>query len=259
MNRRLSALDRFAVVSNSDAHSPRKLAREATCFDSELSYPGILSALRERDPERFTGTIEFYPEEGKYHYDGHRKCGVCWQPKQTLAAAGLCPECGRKLTVGVRHRVEKLADRPEGAEEESERRAGFEYLIPLAEVISSSVGVGPTSKKVQTIYHALLAALGPELDVLRTVTPDEIAGCGQPIVAEGVRRMRAGQVHIEPGFDGERGAVSAGGAGAAFRDATGGRGGAARGGGDRRRGSVGWGDRHRTRGRRESRGPAGFG
>ena len=207
MNRRLSALDRFAVVSNSDAHSPRKLAREATCFDTELSYPGILSALRERDPERFTGTIEFYPEEGKYHYDGHRKCGVCWQPKQTLAAEGLCPECGRKLTVGVLHRVEKLADRPEAAEEESERRPGFEYLIPLAEVISSSVGVGPTSKKVQTIYHALLAALGPELDVLRTVTPDEIAGCGQPIVAEGVRRMRAGQVHIEPGFDGEFGKI----------------------------------------------------
>ena len=99
MNRRLSALDRFSVVSNSDAHSPRKLAREATCFDTELSYAAILSALRDRDPERFTGTLEFYPEEGKYHYDGHRKCGVCWTPEQTLAAEGLCPECGRKLVV----------------------------------------------------------------------------------------------------------------------------------------------------------------
>jgi uncharacterized protein (TIGR00375 family) len=207
MNRRLSALDRFAVVSNSDAHSPRKLAREATCFDTELSYPGILSALRDRDPKRFTGTLEFYPEEGKYHYDGHRKCGVCWKPEQTLAAAGLCPECGRKLTVGVLHRVEKLADRPEGVDAESESRPEFEYLIPLAEVISSSVGVGPNSKKVQTIYHALLGALGPELDVLRMATPDEIAACGQLIVAEGVRRMRAGQVHIEPGFDGEFGRI----------------------------------------------------
>ena len=205
MNGRLSQLDRFAVVSNSDAHSPRKLAREATCFDTELSYRGMLEALRDRDPGRFTGTIEFYPEEGKYHYDGHRKCGVCWKPQQTIAAGGLCPECGRRLTVGVLHRVEKLADRGEG-EAAPERR--FEYLIPLEEVIGSALGVGPNSKKVQRIYHALVESLGPELDVLRTADTAKIAqSSGQPLVAEGVRRMRNGKVRIAPGYDGEYGRI----------------------------------------------------
>ena len=205
MNGRLSQLDRFAVVSNSDAHSPRKLAREATCFDTELSYRGMLEALRDRDPQRFTGTIEFYPEEGKYHYDGHRKCGVCWTPTQTIAAGGLCPECGRKVTVGVLHRVEKLADRGEG---EAAPERWFEYLIPLEEVIGSALGVGPNSKKVQRIYHALVAQLGPELDVLRTADIAKIAQSGgQPLVAEGVRRMRSGKVAIAPGYDGEYGRI----------------------------------------------------
>ena len=205
MNGRLSQLDRFAVVSNSDAHSPRKLAREATCFDTELSYRGILEALRDRDPGRFTGTIEFYPEEGKYHYDGHRKCGVCWKPEQTIAAAGLCPECGRKLTVGVLHRVEKLADRGEG-EAAPERR--FEYLIPLEEVIGSALGVGPNSKKVQGVYFALVEKIGPELEILRNADTAKIAQCsGQSLVAEGVRRMRSGKVAIAPGYDGEYGKI----------------------------------------------------
>jgi uncharacterized protein (TIGR00375 family) len=113
MNSRLSMLDRYALVSNSDAHSPPKLGREATCYDTELSYAGMYEALRTRDASRFTGTLEFYPEQGKYHLDGHRKCGICWSPTQTLVADGVCPECGRNLTVGVQHRVELLADRQE--------------------------------------------------------------------------------------------------------------------------------------------------
>ena len=205
MNERLSALDRYAIVSNSDAHSPQKLGREATCFDTELSYPAICAALRQRDPARFTGTLEFYPQEGKYHYDGHRKCAVCWKPAQTLAAAGLCPVCGRKLTVGVLHRVEKLADRPEG--EGPAERQSFEYLIPLAEVIAAAVGVGPQSKTVRRIYDKLLAALGPELTILRSASAAAIAACGENLVAEGVRRMRAGSVDILPGYDGEYGKV----------------------------------------------------
>ena len=116
MNTRLSALDRFAIISNSDAHSAPKLAREATCFNTELGYAAIYTALKERDRTRFTGTLEFYPEEGKYHYDGHRKCQIRWKPAQTLQAEGRCPVCGGKLTVGVLHRVERLADRPEEAE-----------------------------------------------------------------------------------------------------------------------------------------------
>ena len=205
MNSRLSALDRYAVVSNSDAHSPSRLGREATCFDTELSYTGMREALRSRDPSRFTGTIEFYPEEGKYHYDGHRKCGVRWKPAQTRAAGGLCPECGRKLTVGVLHRVESLADR--GEQEPPPVERPFEHLIALDEVIGSCIGVGPKSKRVQGVYRKLLEQLGPELPVLRAVDPERIAACGEPLVAEGVRRMREGRVSIEPGYDGEYGVI----------------------------------------------------
>lgn len=205
MNGRLSELDRFAIVSNSDAHSPQKLAREGTCFDTERSYPALLAALRSRDPLRFTGTLEFYPEEGKYHYDGHRKCQVRWKPAQTLAAGGVCPECGQSLTVGVLHRVERLADRPEGSE--PAKRQSFEYLIPLSEVIGSSLGVGPSTKKAQAVYHQLLTALGTELHILRAVPVEQIARCGEGLVAEGVRRMRAGQVQIAAGYDGEYGTI----------------------------------------------------
>jgi uncharacterized protein (TIGR00375 family) len=205
MNWRLSALDRLAIVSNSDAHSPRKLGREATCFDTELSYPGIHAALSHPRSGRLAGTLEFYPEEGKYHYDGHRKCGVCWRPPQTLAAEGRCSVCGRPVTVGVLHRVELLADRPEEAT--SSARPPFEYLIPLEEVIGSCLGMGVGSQRVQTIYDRLLAQLGPELQILRSVDPEEVARQGEPLVAEGLRRMRRGEVNIAPGYDGEFGRI----------------------------------------------------
>ena len=206
MNWRLSALDRYAIVSNSDAHSPQKLAREATCFDTECSYPGIYAALKDRDPARFLGTLEFYPEEGKYHYDGHRKCAVCYKPAQTLAAEGICPVCGHKLTVGVLHRVERLADRPDGFRPDF--APSYEYLIPLDEVIGAAIGVGPKSKKVRAVYDRLLVEIGPELDVLRRAGLAAIESCGGPLVAEGVRRMRCGEVDIYPGHDGEYGVVS---------------------------------------------------
>ena len=206
MNWRLSALDRYAIVSNSDAHSPQKLAREATCFDTECSYPGIYAALKDRDPARFLGTLEFYPEEGKYHYDGHRKCAVCYKPAQTLAAEGICPVCGRKLTVGVLHRVERLADRPDGFRPDF--APSYEYLIPLDEVIGAAIGVGPKSKKVRAVYDRLLAEIGPELEVLRHAGLAAIESCAGPLVAEGVRRMRCGEVDIYPGHDGEYGVVS---------------------------------------------------
>ena len=206
MNWRLSALDRYAIVSNSDAHSPQKLAREATCFDTECSYLGIYAALKDRDPARFLGTLEFYPEEGKYHYDGHRKCSVCYKPAQTLAAEGICPVCGRKLTVGVLHRVELLADRPEGFRPDV--APSYEYLIPLDEVIGAAVGVGPKSKKVRAVYDRLLVEVGTELEVLRRAGLDAIESCAGPLVAEGVRRMRCGEVEIYPGHDGEYGVIS---------------------------------------------------
>ncbi len=205
MNWRLSMLDRYAIVSNSDAHSPQKLAREATCFDTELSYRGIYDALKTRDPERFLGTLEFFPEEGKYHLDGHRKCGICWEPRRTLAADCLCPECGKRLTVGVLHRVEHLADREAG--DRPALAPPYENLIPLKEIIGSVFGVGPTSKRVQRVYERLLAELGPELAILRDASPEAIAGCGEALVAEGVRRMRSGEVEIAAGYDGVYGRI----------------------------------------------------
>ena len=205
MNSRLSALDRYAVVSNSDAHSPSRLGREATCFDTDLSYTGLLEALRSRDPSRFTGTIEFYPEEGKYHYDGHRKCGVRWKPAETRAAGGLCPECGRKLTVGVLHRVEALADR--GEEEEPPVERPFEYLIALDEVIGSCIGVGPKSKRVQGDSPEPAGAARPGAVRAARRGPGAHRRLREPLVAEGVRRMREGRVAIEPGYDGEYGVI----------------------------------------------------
>ena len=205
MNTRLSVLDRFAIISNSDAHSAQKLAREATCFDTDLGYAAIYTALKERDPTRFTGTLEFYPEEGKYHYDGHRKCQIRWKPAQTLQAEGRCPTCGGKLTVGVLHRVERLADRPEEAEPAVQRP--FAYLIPLPEVIGAALDVGPESKKATAIYTKLLEQFGPELDILRTVPPEDVARSGEPLVAEALSRMRTGAVEILAGYDGEYGTI----------------------------------------------------
>ncbi len=205
MNWRLSMLDNYAIVSNSDAHSPQKLAREATCFNTELSFRGMYDALKDRDPARFTGTLEFYPEEGKYHFDGHRKCDICWKPVQTLNANEICPVCNRKLTVGVLHRVEKLADRAEG--DRPEVAMPFENLIPLPEIIGSVLQVGPTSKRVQTVYEQMLSTHGAELKILRELSIEKIAQTGDPLIAEGIRRMRKGEVHIAPGYDGVYGKI----------------------------------------------------
>lgn len=206
MNSRLSALDRYAIVSNSDAHSPQKLAREATCFETELSYPAMYAALQTVDRSRFTGTLEFYPEEGKYHYDGHRKCHIRWKPEETLQAGGRCPQCGGKLTIGVLHQVERLADRGEASPAPVERP--FEYLIPLPELIGAALGVGSDTKKTTAIYHKLLAQFGPELGILRYITPEEVARSGEPLVAEALQRMRHGAVVIQAGYDGEYGTIT---------------------------------------------------
>ncbi|CEP66936.1 Polymerase/histidinol phosphatase-like [Moorella glycerini] len=205
MNWRLSALDRLTLVSNSDAHSPRHLAREANIFNTELSYPAIRRALQEREAAGFLGTLEFFPEEGKYHYDGHRACNICWPPARTRAAGGVCPVCGRKVTVGVLHRVEILADREEGVRPEGARP--YESLVPLPEVLASALGTGTASKKVAALYFDLLHRLGPELVVLREAPLEAIARVAGSPVAEAVRRMRAGEVERQPGFDGEYGRI----------------------------------------------------
>ena len=203
MNWRLSALDAITLVSNSDAHSAAKIGREANIFDTELSYPAMIEAIKTR--KGFLGTIEFFPEEGKYHYDGHRDCGVSFSPKETIHHGFLCPVCGRKVTVGVMHRVEKLADREEGF-----RPPGalpYSSIIPLPGLIGEALKVGPASKKVNALYFSLLEKLGNEFKVLLDVPLEDIVTAGAPVIAEAVGRMRAGKVHIAPGFDGEYGKV----------------------------------------------------
>ena len=205
MNWRVSWLDDYTLISSSDAHSPQKLAREATCFDTELSYDALFGALRGGDRHGYRGTIEFFPEEGKYHMDGHRKCGVCWEPAATRAHGGRCSACGKPVTVGVYHRMEELADRPPGARPPA---AGpFASLVPLPEALSELLGVGPGSKRVQREYHRLVERLGPELAILQEVPLEEIDACGGAVLAEGIRRMRAGEVRAQGGYDGEYGVI----------------------------------------------------
>ena len=203
MNWQVSALDGYTLVSNSDAHSPQKLGREANLLDCGLSYPALKHAIE--TGEGFGGTIEFFPEEGKYHLDGHRNCGVCLTPREAEALGGVCPVCGKKLTIGVQHRVEELADRPLGAARPGQKP--FESLAPLPEVIGACVGSSEQSKKTQARYGAMLRELGSEFHILREASLEDIQRVAGPAVAEGIRRLRLGQVERVPGYDGAFGRV----------------------------------------------------
>lgn len=204
MNWRISKLDRYQLISNSDAHSPSKLGREANLMDIDLSYQGLERAIQTGDG--LYGTIEFFPEEGKYHYDGHRKCNLCLTPAKTKEYGGKCPVCGRKITIGVENRVEALADRPEGFVRENAK--AFENLLSLPEIIAEVCGMRSSSGvKVQRKYGEMLTGLGTEFEILREVPVEDIrkqAGC---LIAEGIRRVRAGEVERHPGFDGEYGTI----------------------------------------------------
>ena len=203
MNWRVGALDRFQLISNSDAHSPAKLGREATLFDTELSYQGLSAAVR--NGKGMAGTIEFFPEEGKYHYDGHRKCGLCISPQETARYGNKCPVCGKKITVGVLNRVEQLANREKGFELPAGKP--FQRLVPLPEVIGAAMGLSAAGKKVGEKYENMISTLGPELAILREVPVEDIQKAAGPLVAEGIRRLRRGQVKRSPGFDGEYGKI----------------------------------------------------
>lgn len=204
MNRRVSALDRFTLVSNSDAHSPAKLGREANLLDAPLSYQGLKQAIESGDG--FAGTVEFFPEEGKYHLDGHRSCGVCLTPEETVRYGGHCPVCGKKITIGVEHRVEELADRPlDGV---GGKMKPFESLVPLPEVIGGSTSVSPTGKKAERLYFSLLRSIGPEFYILREAPLERIEAEAGICVAEGIRRLRQGRVRKEAGYDGQYGVIS---------------------------------------------------
>ena len=203
MNWRISKLDRYQLVSNSDAHSPSKLGREANLLDIDCSYEGLYRAIQ--TGEGLEGTVEFFPEEGKYHFDGHRKCGVSLSPVEAERLGGICPVCGKKLTMGVDHRVEQLADRAEGFVKKDGKK--YESLVPLPEVISTCMGYSAASKKVQGCFEQMIQTLGTEFDILRNVPSEDIKSCAGERIAEGIENVRTGNVKRIPGYDGEYGKI----------------------------------------------------
>jgi len=205
MNWRVSSLDGFTLVSNSDAHSPLNLGREANLFDTQLSFPAIKGALETADPDQFLGTFEFYPEQGKYHVDGHRACNVSFWPKTTLKHGGQCPACGKPMTLGVLYRVEELADRKEALKPSN--RPPYYSIIQLQHVLSEILQVGPGSRKVKQAYQTALNKLGSEFNILHHLEADAIEQAGIPLLAEAVQRARRREIDVIPGYDGEYGRV----------------------------------------------------
>ncbi len=217
MNWRLSKLDHIAFISNSDSHSLERIGREANMFDTDLSYEGIINALKTRDPKKFVATIEFFPEEGKYHYDGHRLCNVSWAPQETKAHKGICTNCGKRVTVGVMNRVDMLADRPpvptdiikvgEVRAIHHDARVPFINLVQLDTIIGETLDIGPKTKGVKAEYEKLIKAFTSEINILLNVPARELASVTLPGVVEGIERVRAGNLKIEPGYDGAYGKV----------------------------------------------------
>ena len=204
MNWSVPLLDGLQLVSHSDAHSPQKLGREANLLETGFSYPEVKAALE--TGEGLWGTVEFFPEEGKYHLDGHRACGVRLSPQETRALQGKCPVCGKRLTVGVEHRVEDLACRQPGSSREN--RKPFAKLVPLATVLSTCLGRGEQTKTVQAAYERLLSQLGTEFSVLREAPVETIAAVAGEPVARGISLLRQGKAAWQPGFDGVYGTLS---------------------------------------------------
>lgn len=207
MNWMCKSLDGYTLLSNSDAHSPDRLGRNANIFNCELSYEAIVEAMRRGDGESFVGTIDMFPQEGKYHYDGHRKCGVRWDPVETLRHRGICPKCGKKVTVGVTNRVVELSDREDILERP--KRRDFFSILPLKEMVAEIAGVGPNSKRVNLRYHELLNKLGSELDILLHVPEEDLRRAEDDDLMEAIGRMRSREVFIQEGYDGEYGVVKA--------------------------------------------------
>jgi uncharacterized protein (TIGR00375 family) len=219
MNWRIEELDQVAIVSNSDSHSVERIGREANVFETDLSYDGILAALKNSapknifednflkvNPPKILETIEFFPEEGKYHYDGHRSCGVLLSPQESKKFKNICPKCGRPLTIGVMNRVESLAGRPENFFDP--KRPPFKKLVTLDEIIADALGVGKTTKSVLKFYNDLILNFGNEIQILLEAPISEIKLVSNDLIAEGIKRVREGKLNIVPGYDGEYGKIS---------------------------------------------------
>ncbi len=204
LNWMCSFLDRYTLISNSDAHSPEKLGRNANLFDTDVNYYSITEALKTSD-ERFSGTFDMFPQEGKYHYDGHRKCKVCWDPVQTMKHHSICPVCGKKVTVGVVNRIVELSDRVNI--EERPNRKPFYSIIPLSEILAEIEGVGEKSQKVKKQYEQLIAKAGSEFNILHFLPVEQLKEMGGEVLSEAIQRMRNHQIIIKEGFDGEYGEI----------------------------------------------------
>lgn len=205
MNWRLSALDKITLISNSDSHSLAKIGREANVFDTEISYPAIAEAIKTKDPSKFLYTVEFFPEEGKYHYDGHRVCGVSFHPSESKKYNNICPKCGKILTIGVLSRVEELADRPVGYRPEN--AIPFKSLIPLEEVIAGALGTLTGTKRGKEEYRNLIEKFGNEFKVLLEASFNDLERFTLPEIAESILKVREGKTNIEPGYDGVYGKI----------------------------------------------------
>ena len=198
--------ERLTLISNSDAHSPANIGREANVFNTELSYFSIIEAIKEKNPEKFLYTIEFFPEEGKYHYDGHRLCDLSLKPEETKRYNNICPNCQKPLTIGVLNRIEQLAKEPEGFKPKN--AIPFKSLVPLREIIAEALTVGVNTKKVKKEYDDLIGKIGNEFEILLNSSEDKLKSCTLPEIAEGIIRVREGRVFIKPGYDGVYGKVS---------------------------------------------------
>ena len=187
------------------SHSPSRLGREANVFNCEMDYYAILDTLKRKDKERFLYTVEFFPQEGKYHYDGHRNCNILYSPGQSKRNNNICPVCARPLTIGVMHRVEKLSNRPAGFV--LENAIPFKSLIPLDEIIAESKGVGKGAQSVEQEYRLLTQRLGSEFDILLNVPEEELRKSCAPRLTQGILNVRRGRVKITPGYDGVFGKI----------------------------------------------------
>jgi len=196
---------RLTLISNSDSHSPSKIGREANVFDTEMSYPAIVNAIKLKDPKKFLYTIEFFPQEGKYHYDGHRNCDISLSPSESKKYNNICPRCGKPLTIGVMNRIEQLADRPDGFKPEN--AIPFKSLVPLAEVIANVLGVTVSTKAVEIEYKKLINKFGNELTILIDTPQKDLEEVVSSEIAEGICRVREGRVMLEPGYDGVYGKI----------------------------------------------------
>lgn len=207
---RMQDARKISLISNSDAHSPSHIGREANVFEvQDLSYQSIAEAIKctgsTRADLKLSYTIEFFPEEGKYHYDGHRLCGISLSPAESKKYNNICPNCGKPLTIGVLNRVEELADRPQGFKPEN--AIPFKSLIPLKEIIADALGVMSGTKQVEREYKNLIEKFGNEFKILIDASHQDLKAITLPEIAEGIIRVREGRVFIEPGYDGVYGKI----------------------------------------------------